>query len=212
MKKLTLTLAAVALSTSSALAAGIADIDQNDDNFASFVEVAAAYPTLTRSDFNDLDLNDDRRLSNVELTAPGAQAVLNQHVTTAVTALDFDAVDADGDYFASYAELSAAVPGLTALDFGDIDSNGDNRVSASEYYAADAQTIVSRFEEGTSVVVSLSDLVENGAKFASFDDLSAAYPSLNALDFEDLDTNDDNRISSSELNAPEAFVILDRAL
>ena len=80
MKTLALALAATALTATSALAAGgVASLDTNNDNFASFTEVAAVYPTITKSDFRDLDSNDDRRLSNVELTAAGAQSILGKH-------------------------------------------------------------------------------------------------------------------------------------
>ena len=56
------------------------------------------------------------------------------------------AVDVNNDDFASYAELSAAYPGLTEAEFEQIDGNNDNRVSSDEIYAPEAQQIVSLYE------------------------------------------------------------------
>ena len=209
MKTLALALAATALTATTALAApGVGSLDTNGDNFASFAEASAVYPTLTQADFRDLDGNNDRRLSNVELTAAGASAILNKHVETASSVLDLNAIDASGDRFASFAEIAAAYPGFKATDFDDIDVNDDNRVSATELYDAEAQAVVSRYEDGSSILVALNELDTNGSNFAEFAELAVVYPSLSSVDFQRVDENNDNRISFGELYSLNAIEVL----
>ncbi|MXQ06957.1 hypothetical protein GQ651_03765 [Alphaproteobacteria bacterium GH1-50] len=213
MKTFALALATTALTATAAAAAGIGSVDTNGDNFASRAELTAAYPTLTASDFNAIDLNDDRRISNVEITAPAAQVVLGRSVAVEGGVQGLAALDTDGSGFVSEAELVAAYPGLTASDFSDIDANDDNRISALELYGAEAQVIVSRYDAGGSnVLVSLSDVDTDGSGFASLGELAATYRNLSAIDFNEIDTNNDNRVSFDELYDADALVVLGKNL
>ena len=211
MKTLALAIATTALTATVASAAGIGAIDQNGDRFASKAEITAVYPTLSANDFRDLDLNRDNRISAVEITAPGASAILNKHVA-GVSVRGVADIDANGDGFASFGELAAAYPGFGANDFDDIDANNDGRVNFVELYAPVAQDVVSRYDAGSSILVSLDAVDTDGSGFASLNELVAKYPSLSAVDFQRLDANDDNRISFSELYQLEAIEVLGKNL
>ena len=211
MKTLALAIATTALTATVASAAGIGAIDQNGDRFASKAEIAAVYPTLSANDFRDLDLNRDNRISAVEITAPGASAILNKHVA-GVSVRGVADIDTNGDGFASPAELAAAYLGFGANDFDDIDSNNDGRISSVELYAPVAQDVVSRYDAGSSILVSLDAVDTDGSGFASLNELAAQYPNLSAIDFQRLDANDDNRISFSELYQLEAIEVLGKNL
>ncbi|NNF92685.1 MAG: hypothetical protein HKM96_14945, partial [Boseongicola sp.] len=211
MKTLALAIATTALTATVASAAGIAAIDANGDRFASKAEITSVYPTLTARDFIDLDTNRDRRISNSEFTAPGAEVILGKHVAGS-SVQDVMDVDGNGDGYASPAELAAAYPGFSANDFDDIDVNNDGRVSAVELYAPTSQDIVSRYEMGSSILVSLDSVDSDGSGFASYGELAAKYPKLSSVDFQRLDANDDNRISFGELYALETIQVLGKNL
>ena len=207
MKTLALAIATTALTATVASAASIGAVDQNGDRFASKAEIAAVYPTLTASDFRDIDQNRDNRISASEITAPGAEAVLNKHVA-GVAVQDVRALDTNGDGFASRAELAAAYPGFRASDFDDVDANDDGRISSNELYSSTTQDILSRYEESSAILVSLDSVDTDGSGFASYGELAAQYPNLSAVDFKRFDTNDDKRISFSELYNLEAIQVL----
>ena len=212
MKTLTLALAATALSATAALAASdIQSLDTNGDRFASYAEASAAYPALSRADFRILDVNKDNRLSSVELQAGEAQAVFARS-TGAFGSLDLAAVDTDGDNFVSFFELAGAYPGLSANDWKEIDGLSGDRLTASEFYAIETQVILDQSTETAEGFVALDAVDVDGSHFASFGELSAAYPGLSDIDFDDIDLNNDNRISFTELNAIDTRTILDRAV
>lgn len=211
MKTLALAIATTAL-TATAAAAGvsIADVDQNGDRFASKTELTAVFPGLTSADFNDIDANDDRRVSSNELFSGMAQTVLGKYTVSANGVSSISEIDTDGSGQLSWSELAAAYPGFGATDFDDIDMNDDRRVSANELYSETGQSVTSRFE-GAMEAVSLSSVDADGSRFVSFDELNAAYPGLSTLDFQDIDTNRDNRISLNELYASETLTVLSRS-
>lgn len=207
MKTLALAIATTALTATVASAAGLGAVDTNGDRFASRAELASVYPTLTANDFRDLDQNRDNRISASEINAPGATSILNRKTGgTAVQGLA--GIDTNGDGFASQAELAAAYPGFGANDFDDLDVNDDRRVSSVELYAPVAQDVVSRYDEGSSILVSLDTVDTDSSGFASFGELAAQYPNLSAVDFQRLDANDDNRISFSELYDLDSISVL----
>ena len=80
-------------------------------------------------------------------------------------------------------------------------------------YDAEAQSIVSRYDAGGSdVLVALNVVDTDGSGFASLNELAAEYRNLSAVDFNRIDTNDDNRISFDELYAAEAQTVLGKNL
>ena len=125
--------------------------------------------------------------------------------TAAVAATDIATLDADGDGFASVAEVNAAFPGFSRSDFRQLDGNRDNRISAVELQQPDARGIVGRYTAGVGAsVVGISAIDTNGNGFASFAELQATYPGLSAVEFDRIDSNDDNRVSFDELYSPLA--------
>ncbi len=129
---------------------------------------------------------------------------------SAAAAAGIGAVDQNGDNFASKAELTAVYPTLSATDFRDIDTNDDRRISNTEITAPGVQAILARHVAVEGGVQDLASLDADGSGFVSMSELSAAYPGFRATDFTDIDVNDDNRVSASELYAAEAQVIVSR--
>ncbi len=209
MKTLTLAFAAAALSATSAFAAtDIRSLDTDGDRFASFAETDAAFPGFTRSDFRTVDANRDNRLSSVELQSADAQAVFNRY--NGANFVDLAAVDTDGDNFVSFSELADAYPGLSANDWRAIAGLDGTRVSANALYELETQIILDQ-STGVSEFVALDNVDTDGSRFATFGELSASYPGLSAIDFNEIDANNDNRISFNELIDIESRTVLGRA-
>lgn len=209
MKLLASTIPVLLVSAVAAQAAmGTATFDRNGDRFVSFSELAAVLPTVTQSDFNRLDVNDDRRLSANEVSAPDAQSVFGRYLETSSSVQGMSEIDTNGDRFATFTELAAAHPGIRRSDFDDIDTNNDRRVSQIELYEGTAQEILTRYESGSSILVSMNEIDLDGSGFASLEELSSLYPGLTAYDYHSIDRNRDNRVSFEELYDLETIVIL----
>ncbi len=129
---------------------------------------------------------------------------------TAAVAGGISSVDQNGDRFASKAEVAAVYPGLSAADFRDIDTNNDGRWSANEFITGEAKAIVARNVPGVGGVVDLAGLDADRSGFVSQAELAAAYPGLTDFDFDDIDANDDGRVSAVELYGNEAQAIVSR--
>ena len=117
--------------------------------------------------------------------------------TAAFAMGDIAEFDQNGDQFATMEELQAARPGLTRSEFREIDTNSDNRISATEIAMSRAQSILGR-HEGTSGSLNIAGVDTNNDNFISPDELFSAYPGMTTSDWNEIDTNDDRRISSSE--------------
>jgi len=200
MKTLAIALTASTLAATAALASGdISTFDANGDRFASITEIQSVLPGVSAADFREIDLNDDRRISATELVSGNAQSVLGRH-TGVPGAVGLAQVDTNGDNFVNFSELAAAYPGVTSADWNEIDVNDDRRLSSVEFQAG--RDVVARYSGAMkNAVVSLNAIDTNGSSFADFGEVAAAYPGLSSFDFDDLDTNDDNRVSFSELYA-----------
>ena len=121
----------------------LAALDTDGNGFASFDELAVAYPGLSASDYRSIDANGDNRISFGELYALPAQDLLARAAAPA-EGIDLATLDADGDGFADFGELQAAYPGLRATDFRALDVNGDNRLGVTELYTIDASVVLGR--------------------------------------------------------------------
>lgn len=196
--------------TAAAPAMNFTDLDLDNDRFVTLNELRVVFPAFTRSDFRTIDANTDNRLSSTELQASGASALVERYRPNAVVIHGMSEVDRNGDQFASLAEIAAIYPGFTVSDYRRIDRNSDNRVSAAEFYTPLAQTLARRYEVAQVVKATIDDVDLDDDNFASFGEMSAAFPSLTALDFEEIDQNRDNRVASGEFYDLDSQIILDR--
>ena len=158
-----------------------------------------------------IDTNNDTRLSSVELQNAEAQSVISRYAGATGGFVDLASVDTDGDNFVSFSELADVYPGLSANDWRAIDLRGDNRLTSAELSAVETQVVLDRSTGSTSDFVALDAIDLDGSRFASFGELSGAFPGLTAIDFSDIDRNNDNRISFNELNDIDSRTILGRA-
>lgn len=186
----------------------IAEIDWNNDSFVSFAELAIAYPGIDREDFRSIDTNNDNRIDSTEFYELEAQNILARHEETGRTIRLV--VDADGNGFVSYDELAAVYTGVTQLDFDEIDVNGDNRIDNWEFYDIEAQDIRARYEMNGDGIRGVSDIDQDGDAFISFEELTATYPDASSVDFEEMDSNGDNRLDFTELYSLDSQNILAR--
>lgn len=133
-----------------------------------------------------------------------ATALTGSAAFAAVAAQD---VDVDNDDFASFEELQLVAPGFTQEDFNLIDDNNDNRISAQEIYDTDAQDILSRYDLTARNLV-VVDTDRDG--FASYEEMTVIFEGLSPESFDQMDANNDNRLSQFEVYDTEAQNILAR--
>ena len=114
------------------------------NGFASFSELAAAYPGLSKVDFDQIDENNDNRVSSVEILDDDAQVRLGRYEQGSQILVSLDSIDVDGSGFASLDELQAVYPNLSSNDLIFFDANDDNRISFTEFYSLDAVTTLGK--------------------------------------------------------------------
>ena len=125
---------------------------------------------------------------------------------TAASAMSVSTFDQNGDRFVSFAEVTAVNPLVNRQEFRDLDVNRDNRLSSVELNAPGAEAILDRGTAASGTVLSVADI--SGGSFATEAQLKAAYPGLKSVEFDIIDANNDNRISSVEIYASDAQDIL----
>lgn len=208
---MTTTTAIIALTAGAAFAVtDIETVDMDGDGFASIEEMRVVYPELTAVFFDGIDANDDNRVSPEEMISTEAQDILARYEMTPVeNRRPTIVLDADADGFIALDDLRRAYPEFSDLDFDAMDSNGDERLSYEEFYELDAQDTVAKYQTGT--VTDIAEIDTNGDNFADFNEMVAVFPGLDEESFDDIDQNGDNRVSSSELYAPDAQDIVSRS-
>ena len=125
---------------------------------------------------------------------------------TAASAMSVSTFDQNGDRFVTYQEVTAVNPLVNRNDFRDLDVNRDRRLSAAELNAPGAEAILDRGTQSNGTVLSVADI--SGGSFVSEGELKAAYPGLKSHEFDIIDANNDNRVSSVEIYAADAQSIL----
>lgn len=207
MKRFLTTLPAYLLGTAAAIAAtSVSDIDRNNDDFASYEELSAVYDGLTRNEFETIDTNSDNRVSPNEIYAPDAQRIVSRYEGTE---LPHFVIDLNGDGFSEYDEITTVFTDLSENDFRLMDMNDDNRLSQFELYETEAQDILNRFRSMEEVAtVKKADTNRDG--FLNQTELTAMYPGLTDEDFDQIDDNNDNRVSFNEIYVSDAQNILAR--
>ena len=117
--------------------------DISGGRFATYSQLEAAYPGLTRNYFREIDVNRDNRVSSTELYSSDAQAILGRHeVGGGGVVVSLNSVDTDGSGFASLAELQSVYRHLDANDLRQIDTNRGGRLSFKELYAPDVSSVL----------------------------------------------------------------------
>lgn len=203
MKRIILgTTAACFAATAGLAAVTIQDLDVTGDGFATFEEVVNAMPKMDMADFRLIDANNDMRLSAEEVNDASAQQRLAEHAILQHRDRGIRNLDPDGDGFIGWNDMARVYPTMTRVTFQGIDSNGDNRLSYAEFYSMDAQVAIAQCSAST--FQDLASLDSNGDNFLSMDELKAGYPAVSVFDFQTIDLNRDNRISSVEYLAPTA--------
>lgn len=206
-----MTVTAVLLATATAASAMQAtDLDINGDGFASISEVRQIFPGFSSNDFRNIDENRDQRLSSAELNAAGTSAVLGRYEDTMAVVHGLSDIDTNGDRFASESELGAVYSGVTTNEFRLIDLNDDNRISASELYQPLAQARLNRYEMSGRDLITIMQVDTNDDAFATFEELSSVFRGLSRSEFDIIDINGDNRISSTEYYNSETQTVLDK--
>ena len=208
LRSIFMPLAVTALSVSAASAMQPDDLDLNGDRFVTLGEIRQVLSGFSSNDFRDIDHNNDRRLSNNELISSEGVQVISRYQDRMMIVHGLTEVDQDGDRFVSKEELQAVYNGVTQEDFRRIDINRDNRISAPELYAPLAQALVTRYEMGVGMLVTIMQVDTNDDYFVGFDELRQSFPGLTYNEFEIIDVNGDNRVSSVEYYKSEAQALL----
>ncbi|WP_108484297.1 EF-hand domain-containing protein [Oceaniglobus ichthyenteri] len=204
MKRLMIAATVTAISTTAAFAAmEIADLDTDGDRFVSKEELMVALPNFDATFFDEIDTNGDNRISSEEFYTTEAQDIMAR-ASSAEMQLK---ADTDGDGFVSYEELNAMVPMFAQSDFDEIDTNSDNRLSADELNAPGAWSLI-QGEAAAATTMDIASMDTNNDNFVTYDELAVAFPKVPEATFNDIDTNDDGRLSANELNAPDARTML----
>lgn len=119
-------------------------------------------------------------------------------------------LDINGDGFATLGEVRQVLGGFTSSDFRSLDGNRDNRLSANELTDAGVTELIGKYRGSMSVVHGLSEVDQNGDRFATIEELRAVYDGLLDSEFRQIDINRDNRVSAGELYAPRAQTFVTR--
>ena len=202
--------AALLASATAASAMKATDLDIDGDGFATISEVRQIFPGFSSNDFRTIDENRDRRLSSNELNAAGTSSVIGRYQDTMAIVHGLSDIDTNNDRFASEAELGAVYNGVTSNEFRLIDLNNDGRVSAPELYQPLAQAMLNRYEMSGRDLVTIMQVDVDDDAFASYAELSAVFTGLSRSEFDIIDINGDNRISSTEYYNSETQEVLDK--
>lgn len=134
--------------------------------------------------------------------------VLSMVAGAATAAVSISDVDITGDDFASFEEIKNAMLGMNMQAFKDIDANNDNRISAVELSSPAAQNVLAQHQILGQKERPLSLLDLDGDGFMSLADMRNVHPDLTEAGFEQMDTNNDQRLSYQEFYATDAQVVL----
>ena len=106
----------------------------------------------------------------------------------------------NGDIGASFEEVTAKAPSLTQLEFDMIDLNDNNMWDANEM-TGDAQALLVRYMQGELKTQDDFTLDTDKDGMVSMAEVNAVAGSVTQLEFDEVDTNDNNQWDPNELNA-----------
>ncbi len=169
----------------------IQNSDADKDGKATFEEVSAAFPAITREKFDRLDRDKSGALTAEDLPTPGMQG-----------AQMLQGADADKDGKVTLEEVKAAFPQMSEEQFKHFDTNGDGAVTKEdkppvrpEKPQMDVQARMKAVEERWAK----SDA--NGDGKVSKEEFMAT-PGTNAAAFQRHDRNGDGVLSRDDLRPP----------
>lgn len=135
-------------------------------------------------------------------------AVFALSAGTAMAAVTMADIDVTGDSLATFEEARNAIPALDMVAFDEIDTNNDNRISATELEATEAQNVLSQHRVLGPKDRPLVVLDEDGDGFMNYDDFVRVHPDFTENAFQEIDTNNDNRVSYSEYYTEETQALI----
>jgi hypothetical protein len=185
--------------------ADISAVDRNNDGIGSFAEFRLRYPTMTRADYAVLDIDGDGVVVDAELSVGESQLLL-ESFGDAFAEIDVTAdIDADGEI--SYNELVTLTPGFPTDQYASLDFNGDGTLDLVEYNSAEAQAIISAWEE-TVVFIRVEDHDANGDGILDDAELASAIPGYEPGDLELIPT-EPGATAGRNMYRPIARVVTD---
>jgi len=200
MKRILLAATSVfALSTVAFAAVDIKDLDTDGDSAASFEEVTAKAPTLTKLEFDEIDTNDNNVWDANEMDG-NAQALLVRYMEGQAATQDAATMDIDKDGMVSMAEVNAVAPSVTQTEFDEVDANDNNQWDSNEFTDT-AQGYLRRDMAGqaSSGPFDITSLDKDGDGAASIEEVMAVNSKISKEEFVEVDANGSNMWDREEI-------------
>lgn len=189
----------IALSTAAYAAIDIKDLDANGDLSATFEEVTAKAPTLTKLEFDDIDSNDNNAWDANEMTGE-AQGLLLRYMQGQSETQDAMTLDLDKDGMVSMAEVNAVAPSVTQTEFDEVDENDNSQWDSNEFSGV-AQGYLRR-DMASDISVGPFDITmldTDGNNSASMDEIMVVNSKITASEFNDVDADGSNMWDREEI-------------
>lgn len=189
----------IAMSTIAYGAIDIKDLDMDGDSGASFEEVTAKAPTLTKLEFDEIDLNDNNVWDANEMTAD-AQALLVRYMEGQAPTQDAMTMDIDKDGMVSMAEVNAVAPSVIQTEFDEVDTNDNNQWDPNEFTDV-AQGFLRRdmAAETSPGPFDITSLDTDGDGAASIEEVMAVNSTITKEEFTEVDANGSNMWDREEI-------------
>lgn len=189
----------IALSTAAYAAIDIKDLDANGDLSATFEEVTAKAPTLTKLEFDDIDSNDNNAWDANEMTGE-AQGLLLRYMQGQSETQDAMTLDLDKDGMVSMAEVNAVAPSVTQTEFDEVDENDNSQWDSNEFSGV-AQGYLRR-DMASDISVGPFDITmldTDGNNSASMDEIMVVNAKITASEFNEVDADGSNMWDREEI-------------
>ena len=177
-------------------------IDTNGDGKASFEEVKAKFPGITEEKFKARDKNGDGFLTPDERGTGGPKPTpdVAQAAVKREPGQIFKQADKDGDGKVTWEEVHAAAPRFPQERFKQLDANADGALTEDELPTAVAKAGAPSEKPRDPGLFQRADKNNDGK--VTFEEASAAVPSMTREKFEKLDKNKDGAVAADEVPKP----------
>ena len=189
----------LAMTTVAFATVDIKELDMNGDNGASFEEVTAKAPSLTKLEFDQVDTNDNNAWDANELNAD-AQGLLARYMEGQSKTQDAMSLDTNKDSMVSFDEVTAFAPSVTQAEFDEVDSNDNNQWDSNEFNDT-AQGFLRRdmASEASAGPFDMTSIDTNGDNAASIEEVMAVNPKISKEEFVEVDANGSNMWDREEI-------------